>query len=334
MADEFFFNKDGKQYGPVSAGQLKKLADSGRLLPTDHIKKGAMSGWVQASAVKGLFATPFQGAPAADVPESAPVGGAAPTSAADAIPLDDAGDDVLVAEVVEDELLDDTEPEPLKPRRKRSPTSASLVDSLNLLVRNPVQNLGHVYERLGPEHGLTVGIASAGIYVLVFVLWAYFVLPPAVVRNLATAMASKEASVSVSRPSSSKAWDGQEVKVIFKSVLVGLVMPAGAFLGILISRKLLGGRGSLEGDVFLAGTVMLPGALEFLIRAFFALLGVNLLEAYLVITLFDLCLTLLVLYVGCSRISKLSDGACTLALPIILFIPMVILDILARYVLT
>lgn len=49
------YQKDGQQHGPVPSQQLKELAASGHLLPTDLIWKEGMSDWVPASKLKGLF---------------------------------------------------------------------------------------------------------------------------------------------------------------------------------------------------------------------------------------------------------------------------------------
>jgi len=52
---KWHYQKDGQQHGPVLSQQLKELAASGHLLPTDLIWKEGMSDWVPASKLKGLF---------------------------------------------------------------------------------------------------------------------------------------------------------------------------------------------------------------------------------------------------------------------------------------
>lgn len=52
----WYFDHDGKAGGPVSVSQLRQMAASGLLLPTDRIRKEDMDRWVKARAVKGLFA--------------------------------------------------------------------------------------------------------------------------------------------------------------------------------------------------------------------------------------------------------------------------------------
>ena len=76
MAAEWHYSKDGQQHGPVSASDLKNLAKSGDLLPTDLIWKEGMAEWKPASNVKGLFsATPesSKASPASPQVEALPV---------------------------------------------------------------------------------------------------------------------------------------------------------------------------------------------------------------------------------------------------------------------
>jgi hypothetical protein len=54
MAD-WYYTKDGKQQGPVSSSQLRQLAQSGQLLPTDMVFKEGGTEWKLASSVSNLF---------------------------------------------------------------------------------------------------------------------------------------------------------------------------------------------------------------------------------------------------------------------------------------
>jgi hypothetical protein len=56
MANDWFYTQQGKASpAPVSAAQLKQLADAGRLQPTDLVWQVGMAGWVAAAGIKGLF---------------------------------------------------------------------------------------------------------------------------------------------------------------------------------------------------------------------------------------------------------------------------------------
>lgn len=55
MSQQWHVSKAGRQHGPFTSAQLKKLADSGQLAPEDLIWKEGLAEWVAASSVKGLF---------------------------------------------------------------------------------------------------------------------------------------------------------------------------------------------------------------------------------------------------------------------------------------
>lgn len=55
MAQEWYYAKDGDRHGPIASKQLKALAASGDLQPTDLVWTEGRNEWKPASAVKGLF---------------------------------------------------------------------------------------------------------------------------------------------------------------------------------------------------------------------------------------------------------------------------------------
>ncbi|MCS7306111.1 MAG: DUF4339 domain-containing protein [Thermoguttaceae bacterium] len=89
MSPGWYYAQENKQFGPVSAAELKALADGGKLQPDDLVWREGMADWVPARRVKGLFeaeasnplspSTP--GPAAADVSATAAEGsGSAPAS--------------------------------------------------------------------------------------------------------------------------------------------------------------------------------------------------------------------------------------------------------------
>lgn len=71
MADEWYYAREGEEYGPVSAARLKQLAGAGQLQPTDLVWKTGMDKRVPARTVKGLWGDSVPGAakpPAAPPP--------------------------------------------------------------------------------------------------------------------------------------------------------------------------------------------------------------------------------------------------------------------------
>lgn len=58
MAEQWYVTMQGQQVGPVSPQQIREMAASGQLQPTDTVWKEGMAQWVPASSLKGL---PFRG---------------------------------------------------------------------------------------------------------------------------------------------------------------------------------------------------------------------------------------------------------------------------------
>lgn len=58
MSQLWHVSQDGRQQGPFTPEQLKSLAESGRLNPSDLVWKNGLSEWVTAASVKGLFTSP------------------------------------------------------------------------------------------------------------------------------------------------------------------------------------------------------------------------------------------------------------------------------------
>jgi hypothetical protein len=52
---EWHYTKDKQPHGPVNSTQLKALAASGQLLPTDLVWKDGMTQWVPAATLKSMF---------------------------------------------------------------------------------------------------------------------------------------------------------------------------------------------------------------------------------------------------------------------------------------
>lgn len=55
MADLWYYTREGKAMDPVSEPELKKLAASGELRPTDLVWKEGMAKWVRAGSAKELY---------------------------------------------------------------------------------------------------------------------------------------------------------------------------------------------------------------------------------------------------------------------------------------
>jgi hypothetical protein len=52
---QWYYAHHNQQYGPVSAGELKQLAEAGRLTPEDLLWREGMDAWTTAVNLRGLF---------------------------------------------------------------------------------------------------------------------------------------------------------------------------------------------------------------------------------------------------------------------------------------
>ena len=56
MADiQWYYARNDEPFGPVSATELKQLADSGQLAPDDLLWREGMEAWTTAVNLRGLF---------------------------------------------------------------------------------------------------------------------------------------------------------------------------------------------------------------------------------------------------------------------------------------
>jgi hypothetical protein len=80
MTDLWFYAHDDNKIGPCSAQQLKELAASGRILPTDTVWKEGVERGVPARKVRHLFPTAPAGVPPAQAPPPSPLPAGTPPS--------------------------------------------------------------------------------------------------------------------------------------------------------------------------------------------------------------------------------------------------------------
>jgi len=65
---EWFYAKEGKQLGPVSSDELRRLASEKSLGPTDLVWKEGMANWRPASEIEGIFSAPPATVSSTDAP--------------------------------------------------------------------------------------------------------------------------------------------------------------------------------------------------------------------------------------------------------------------------
>lgn len=154
---------------------------------------------------------------------------------------------------------------------------------------NPVGGLSVAFESLGQARALAVGITFGAAFALCLLFAAYRVLP---------------------------AWGRPQGFTGFIKILVVAVVPFVSLFGATVAaRKAFRAEGGFGHDSFIAGASSLPfGCLAL----FAAILGLGNIEVIALFTLFAVCLTILMLFVGLTRICNMSERAATLAVPLML----------------
>lgn len=86
MPGDWYCQVQGTTYGPLTSQDVKRMAESGKLGPTDLVRKTEAGKWVPAGSVKGLTFKPPAAEPVADSEDDAPAGKKCPSCRADLQP--------------------------------------------------------------------------------------------------------------------------------------------------------------------------------------------------------------------------------------------------------
>ena len=169
---------------------------------------------------------------------------------------------------------------------KENVTYKDILEGIKIFLINPVEGLPIFFTSLGKERALGVGMAFGIIYVLCILL----------------AIRQMRLPLSING---------------FTIVLLGVsqfasIVGASAFI-----RILFGGKGSFEGDVFIAGASLLAPGLFLLLAS---TLGIANIEIILILGVISVVYTILSLYVGCHKISRISENKAPLAVASMLIV--------------
>lgn len=159
--------------------------------------------------------------------------------------------------------------------------------AFKMFATNPVPGISTAYESLGSARALGVGVVFGAVFAVALVIGVYRFVPE------------------WARP--------QGVGGFLKVVLVSVVPYVSLFAASAVVRMAFRGQGSFGSDGFIAGAALLPFALVALLVA---LLGSGNLDVVGVVAVFAVCVTILMLFAGLTRINKTSERAATLAVPV------------------
>jgi hypothetical protein len=174
---------------------------------------------------------------------------------------------------------------------------------------DPVGGLPAAHAELGDARALRAGVAFGLVTLVCFLSGGYLLLPPFFREDLFELLG-------------------------FGGVMKGLLFAAIPFLctaaGSLAVRKALGGQGLPGSDCFIAGAALLPVSLCMVLSG---ILGLANFEAIAILTIFAGCTAVLMLFSGYTRISKLSERAGSLAVPIVVVLGAWLAKVIASSVL-
>ncbi len=152
---------------------------------------------------------------------------------------------------------------------------AASKDSLQAFLKfatDPVAGLSGAYESLGAARAFSTGISFGVVFSLCVLIGTYRLVPEGI------------------RPPGAGG---------FIKMLVCAVVPFVCLAGTcVLARLVFRGKGSLSNDSFIAGAAMLPLGFVLLLSS---ILGAGNLEVIGALTVIALCLTILMLFAGCTR---------------------------------
>ncbi len=169
--------------------------------------------------------------------------------------------------------------------------SKDAMQAIKVFAANPVGGLPAAFENLDEARAIGVGIAFAVVFVFCVFAGVYMILP------------------AWSRPS--------DIGSFFKVLIFGAVPFVSIVGASALARKIFGGAGSFGGDSFIAGASLLPFGFLVLLGG---ILGIGNFEIIAFLSVFALCYTILMLYTGSTRISKISESRAALAVPIMVIV--------------
>jgi hypothetical protein len=170
--------------------------------------------------------------------------------------------------------------------------SRDAVAAFKVFSISPVGGLPPAFESLDKPRARGVGIAFVLVFALCVAFGTYMALP---------------------------GWGKPDIGGIFGLLILGTVPPVVIASVSALARKLFDGSGSLESDIFIAGASLLPAGFAVFIAG---IIGMGNIEAVAIVGTFGGCYTILILYTGCTRITKITDAQAALTVPVMLLLSM------------
>ena len=141
----FWYESNGEQKGPIPASELKQMAVSGQLLPSDMIWREGQPDWVAGGSVKGLFPSAAPGSPPQQPSEQQFTQG-----------------------------MYGPAPDLRQATAAAKEASQQAVGAAKLLLNDPIGGIAAAYNSLGPSKALPVGIVFLVVLFVIHLLVEIF----------------------------------------------------------------------------------------------------------------------------------------------------------------
>jgi hypothetical protein len=306
----YYYNKAGAPTGPITIVQLKELATSGQVKPTDLVWREGTPSWVPAATVKGLFSST---APAAGSPPPQPASSGPPPMTASSTSATSTSASSTPPPAASSRPNWSTQSEDAKAAAEYARNAASKAreasqqawGAVKTLVADPVGGIGPSFESLGANGALAVGAVFAVVYLVCPIIGSIFG---------ATAMGLR----------SGGGWFGNTIVGLIVDTATIATMVGVSYLYRLKTRS---GGASVGADMLIVGAALLPIAIARLVAALFKW-DMNLIV--LSVSVFAGCFCVMLLFSGLTKISKLSERVATVAVPLMLVAALGVATLLYR----
>lgn len=189
--------------------------------------------------------------------------------------------------------------------------------ALGILFRNPVGGIDDAYQQLDDQRAIGVGVAFALLFDVFLLIGVLIGLER---------MSSIPGVNYLAMMSGSDFGAGSSIKLL----ILGLTPFVSLLAAVSSARLVFRGSGRPAGDVFTAGTALLPFGLFF---ALAAVVGGFVPEILIVLLVFAIVYTILILYRGCTTIAGIGEGAAAAAVAIMLMFAGWLTSVLIRILL-
>lgn len=180
---------------------------------------------------------------------------------------------------------------------------------------NPVGGLKRAFESLSGSRAIGAGLVFAIIFDLCLLIGLFIMLHR--FRGFMDTFLFPNVASNYTYSDTYSSGFMNDLLQIFKLIILGIVPLVSITLSSSLSRKIFRGQGSFAGDIFIAGASLLPYGFFLLLSS---ILGMGNIEVIIIIAVFAICYTILMIYSGCTQISKISDAGAAIAVPIMLLL--------------